>query len=425
MNILLKNMIIIDPVQGFEKIGDIAVVDEKIVGVGEVSDFKADKLIDGGKRLCACPGLMDMHVHLRDPGYTYKEDINSGCNAAAAGGFTDIVCMPNTNPLTDNGEAVRYIIEKSKPTGVRVHPVGCITKGMKSQSLCDFDELKNAGAVAVSDDGRPVENAELMRQALEASNTNGLTVISHCEDLSIIDGGIINKGKVSKALGVKGMDRASEDSITAREIALAMATDSHIHIAHVSTKGSVQFIRDAKRYGYKVTAETCPHYFIYTDEKLLLRDADFRMNPPLRTDEDKQAVLDAVLDGTIDCIVTDHAPHSPEEKADFLKAPNGVVGLETSLAAVLTHLYHTGKASLSDIVRLMSVNPRKVLNMTPLTLEIGEAADITIFDPHSEWVVDPDKFKSKSKNSLFKGEKLIGKVINTISGGKFIFSNNG
>lgn len=424
MDILIKNVLIIDPLQNLEEYGDIAIKDGKIFAVGDSIDLKAKKIIDGGGKLVACAGLMDIHVHLRDPGLLYKEDIITGAAAAAAGGFTAVACMPNTIPQIDNAETIKYIIEKAKPTGVKVYPVACITNGMNGDSLVDFAALKNAGAVAFSDDGRPVENAELMRQALELSKKHGLPLISHCEDLSIINGGIINKGEVSEKLGVKGMDRASEDSVTAREITLAMATDSHIHIAHVSTKGSAQLIRDAKKNGFKVTAETCPHYFIYTDEKVLARDADFRMNPPLRTEEDRQAILEAVLDGTIDCIVTDHAPHSPEEKSDFENAPNGVVGLETSLSAVITHLVKTEKISLSRLVELMSINPRKVLGQNAISLKAGETADITIFNTDFEWAVIPESFKSKSKNSLFKGEKLTGKTVVTISDGKIIFSDN-
>jgi len=422
MDLLIKNCLLVDPINNVEKIGCIAIDKGIIVALGENLSEKADKIIDGKGRLMACSGLFDMHVHLRDPGLTHKEDILTGTASAAAGGFTAVACMPNTIPQIDNVDTIKYIIDKAKPTGVKVYPVACITKGMKGDSLCDFDELKKAGAIAVSDDGRPVENAEIMRQALELSNSNGLTVISHCEDLNIINGGIINKGEISQKLGVKGMDRASEDSITAREIALAMATNSHIHIAHVSTKGSAQLIRDAKKNDYNVTAETCPHYFSLTDEKLLSRDADYRMSPPLRTEEDRKAILDAVLDGTIDCIVTDHAPHTKEEKSDFEKAPNGVVGLETSLAVTLTQLFHTKKASLTKIVELMSVNPRKVLGLKKQSLSVGEVADITLIDLDFEWTVVPEKLISKSKNSVFKGEKLKGKAVYTIINGKTIFS---
>ena len=419
--LLLKNVRAVDSSIKLDKITDILIDDKKIVKVCENITDKADRVIDGMGKLVVFPGLVDMHVHLRDPGFTHKEDVITGTNSAKAGGFTAVACMPNTKPSIDNADTVSYILDKAKNTGVKVYPVGCITKGMNGGELCDYDELKNAGVIAISDDGRPVENAELMRQALELSNTNGLCVISHCEDLNIINGGIMNKGEVSEKLGVKGMDRASEDYITAREIALAMSCDAHIHIAHVSTEGSVNIIRAAKKDGVNVTCETCPHYFTYTDEKLLSQDADYRMNPPLRTEKDRIAIEKAVLDGTIDCIVTDHAPHAKEEKADFFKAPNGVVGLETSLAVTLTQLYHTGKCDLMKICEIMSENPRKVLGVEAVSIREGSAADLTIFDTDIEWEVVPEELHSKSKNTVFKGEKLKGKTVFTISEGKIVF----
>ena len=289
--------------------------------------------------------------------------------------------------------------------------------------MCDYDELKQSGVLAVSDDGRPVENAEQMRETLEKSNDNGLLVISHCEDLSIINGGIMNKGEMSEKLGVKGMDRVSEDMITAREIILAKSVNSRIHIAHVSTEGSTEIIRQSKKAGVKVTCETCPHYFLLTDEKLAARDADFRMNPPLRTADDVKAIIDGIVDGTIDCIVTDHAPHTAEEKADFEKAPNGVVGLETSFAAALTGLYHTGKVSLNKIVELMSVNPRKLLGLPFISIKDDETADLVIADLNKEWIVEPGKLHSKSHNTVFKGMTLKGKPIMTISKGEIRYEN--
>lgn len=419
--LLLKNVRAVDSVTGLDGIVDILISEGKIADVGENINAFAEKVIDGEGKLVVFPGLMDMHVHLRDPGFTHKEDILTGTNSAKAGGFTAVACMPNTKPAVDNAQTVEYILDKAEHTGVKVYPVACITKAMQGDELCDFDELKNAGVIAVSDDGRPVENAELMRKALELSNENSMTVISHCEDLKIIDGGIMNKGEVAEKIGAKGMDRASEDYITAREIALAMSCDAHIHIAHVSTEGSVNIIRAAKKDGVKVTCETCPHYFTYTDEKLLSMDADYRMNPPLRCEKDRVAIENAVLDGTIDCIVTDHAPHTKEEKADFFTAPNGVVGLETSLAVTLTRLYHTDKCSLMKICELMSENPRKVMGIKPVSIKKGEIADLTVFDPELMWEVVPEELHSKSKNTVFKGEKLKGKTVYTISDGKIVF----
>ena len=357
MRLLLKNGYVVDSANGFEGTADILAQDGVIVKCAPNISENADEVIDC-EGLAVIPGICDMHVHLRDPGQTHKEDIITGGNAAVAGGVTAVACMPNTTPVVDNAETVKYILDKAKQSKVKVYPVGCITKGLKGDELCDFEELRKAGCVAVSDDGKPVKNAKIMAQALVKAHYAGLKVISHCEDQDVVAGGIINSGKVSKELGVKGMHRISEDISTAREIVLAGDLEMPIHIAHVSTATSMLLLRVAARYGVMVTSETCPHYFSMTDEKLLSRDADYRMNPPLRTMEDVEAITEGVCDGTIDCIVTDHAPHSAEEKADFEKAPNGVVGLETLLAVTLTQLYHTGKLPLSKIVRLMCVNPR-------------------------------------------------------------------
>ncbi len=422
MELLLKNIHAVDPQTGLDCVTDIAVSDGKISKLGTVAE-PADKTIDCSG-LFAVPGLFDMHVHWRDPGQTEKEDILTGAAAAKAGGVTGVLLMPNTKPPVDSPETVKYILEKGRQTGINVYTSACITKGMQSGELCDYEQLKNAGVFCITDDGRPVENAELMRQALELSVQNGMCVSSHCEDLKIINGGIINKGKVSEALGVKGMDRASEDYITAREIALAASCGAHIHICHVSTRGSVNIIRAAKAYGVNVTCETGPHYFMYTEDKLYSRDADYRMSPPLRTEDDRQAIEQALIDGTIDAIITDHAPHTAEQKADFLKAPNGVVGLETSLAAALTHFYHTGKMTVADIVKLMAVNPRRILKLPEVKIAEGETAEMCIFDPNKKWTVDPQKLHSKSKNTVFKGETFTGKTVMTICGGKIVYQED-
>lgn len=414
-SLLLKNVHAVDI--GTDKVCDIFISDGIIRKIGESIFCDCDKEIDCSG-LTAMPALFDMHVHFRDPGLTYKEDIVTGCNAALAGGFTGVACMPNTKPVVDSAQTVDYIINKSKNSGVSVYPVGCITAGLKGEELCDYKMLKAAGAVAVSDDGRPVESQAMLRNGMIAAEDAGLLTISHCEDLKIIGKGIINKGKISEALGVEGMDRSSEDSITAREIMTAASTGCRIHIAHVSTKGSVDIIRNAKKQGIKVTCETCPHYVMLTDEKLLSRDADYRMNPPLREEEDRLAIIEGICDGTIDCIVTDHAPHSPEEKSDFLKAPNGIVGLETSLAATLTGLYHMGKINLEKLIGLMSVKPRKILGLPIETITVGAKANIVLADLDKEWTVDPEKFKSKGRNTAFKGMTLKGKPVGTISNGE-------
>ena len=422
MELLLKNGYVVDSANGFEGTCDILIRGKEIAEVGESISAEADRVIDC-TGLTVIPGLCDMHVHFRDPGQTHKEDIITGGNAAVAGGVTAVACMPNTIPTVDNADTVKYIIEKAKQSKTKVYPVGSITKGLEGAELCDFEELHAAGCVAVSDDGRPVKNARTMSAAMVRAHYAGMKVISHCEDLDIINGGIMNHGKVSKELGVKGMHRLSEDIITNREITLAADLEMPIHIAHVSTALSMQNIRYAARCGVMVTSETCPHYFMLTDEELRTRDADYRMNPPLRTAEDVQAITEGVCDGTIDCIVTDHAPHAPEEKADFEKAPNGVVGLETSLAATLTALYHTGKIKLSRIVSLMCVNPRRILQIPGGELQAGDVADICIFDPNEEWTVDPEKLHSKSKNTCFKGKTLKGRVKYTIVDGEVVYED--
>lgn len=423
---LIANARILDPScePPVDFIGDILIEGDRIIKVG--SNLAQTKIAQGAQHidasgLCAAPGFLDIHVHLRDPGFTHKEDIITGCKAAAAGGVTGVCCMPNTKPVTDSEEVLSYILDKAKDADTRVYPIASITKGMLGQELNDIAALHACGAVAVSDDGRSVENGGMMLKALKEAYKAGVPVISHCEDLTIIDGGIINEGRISKELGVKGMDRASEDSITAREIVLAESSDTAIHIAHVSTKGSVQLIREAKARGVKVTCETAPHYMMMTDELLLSYNANFRMNPPLREQEDCEAIVEGVLDGTIDAIVTDHAPHAAEEKANFLKAPNGIVGLETSFAAACTVLVHQCGMSLLDLVKLMSTNPANLLRLPGGTLREGSLADIVLFDPDRSWTVDAEKLHSKSKNTPFDGLELTGRVVRTILGGKTVF----
>ena len=413
-SILIRNIRAVDT--ALDTVTDVLIRDGVIAKLGNGITESAEQVIDG-TGLVLMPSLFDMHVHFRDPGQTHKEDILTGCAAALAGGVTGVLAMPNTKPPCDSPETIRYIIDKAEGTGVEVYPVGCITNGMSGNGLCDYEALKEAGCICISDDGRPVENAEMMRKALEMSKDNGLLVASHCEDLSIINGGIINKGETSAKLGVKGMDRASEDYITAREMILAASVGAHIHICHVSTEGSAAMIRFAKSRGVNVTCETAPHYFMLTDKLLEKRDADYRMNPPLRTPEDVRAIIDAVKDGTIDCIITDHAPHAAEEKADFEKAPNGVVGLETSLAATLTALYHTGEIDLHKVVELMCVNPRRILGLSVPEIKEGSTADLVIADIGRKWTVEPEKLHSKSHNTVFKGMELTGKPLVTISKG--------
>lgn len=420
MTTLIQNGFLYDPANGREGQFDLLIRDGNIAWVGKDPGVTADEVVDASG-LTVLPGLVDMHVHLRDPGFTQKEDILTGCEAAAAGGVTSLLCMPNTKPSIDSLETVEYIRQKAKDAKAHVYITGAITKGLSGKEMTDMAALHQVGCIAFSDDGRPVENAAMMTAALKQSKELGTIVTSHCEDLSIINGGIVNDGAVSKALGVKGMHRSSEDTITAREIILAETNDCPVHIAHVSTRLSVQLIREAKARGADVTCETCPHYFSMTEEKVLSRDADYRMNPPLREEADRAAVLQGLLDGTIDCIVTDHAPHTPAEKADFLKAPNGVIGMETSFAASYTYLVKTGMMSLAQLVEKMSVNPARRLKIPAGTLSEGAAADITLVNLNRDWVVKPEELHSKARNAAYKGMTLTGKVMATFCGGKLVY----
>ena len=423
MELYLTNGHVVDSKNGIDETLDIHIKDGIIAALGKTLSIPESAEVINCHGLTVIPGICDMHVHLRDPGQTHKEDIYTACEAAAAGGVTAVACMPNTSPTIDTSETVSYILEKAKTAKARVYPVGAITKGLAGNELTDFAALKETGCVAVSDDGRPVKNAMTMKRAIKQAALERLTIISHCEDLDIIDGGIINKGAVSETMGVKGMARSSENYVTAREIFLAGEQRLPIHIAHVSTKEAVNIIRLAKSKGSKVTCETAPHYFTLTEDKLFSRDADYRMNPPLREQADVDAITEAICDGTIDCIVTDHAPHTAEEKSNFLTAPNGVVGLETSLAVTVTMLLNPGKITRVQLVDLMCVRPRKILGIDGGTLSIGAPADIAIFSETEQWTVDPKKLHSKSKNTCFKGMTLTGRVKYTILGGEIVYKD--
>lgn len=423
MELCLTNGHVVDSVNGIDEILDIKIINGKISEVGKSLPMDENTLCIDCTGLTVIPGICDMHVHMRDPGQTEKEDILTASEAAAAGGVTAVACMPNTKPAVDSAETVSYILDKAKNAKTKVYPIGAITKGLSGKEFTDFTELKQAGCVGVSDDGRPVENAMMMKQAIKNAALERLAIISHCEDLNIIDGGIMNRGAVSDVLGIKGMPRSSENYITAREILLAEEMGLPIHIAHVSTREAVEIIRHAKRFGVKVTCETAPHYFTLTEDKLFGRDADYRMNPPLREQADVEAIIDGICDGTIDCIVTDHAPHTKEDKADFYKAPNGVVGLETSLAAAVTTLLNTGRISHVRLVELMCVNPRRILGIEGGSLSVGAAADITIFNEREQWTVYPEELHSKSKNTCFKGMTFSGRVKYTLLDGNIVYKD--
>jgi dihydroorotase len=419
MNILIKNGTVIDPANKVDEKLDLLVADGKIAKLGKPGSLHADgaQVIDASGRLVV-PGLIDMHVHLREPGFEYKETIATGTAAAKAGGFTAVCCMPNTNPVNDNRSVTEFILSQAKNASAQVYPIGAITKGSKGEELAEMGELHAAGCFAVSDDGRPVMNASMMRRAMEYSKIFDMLIISHCEDTSLSGKGVMNEGLISTELGLRGIPRAAEDVMTARDLSLAELTKCRLHIAHVSTAGSVRMIRDAKARGVRVTAETCPHYFTLTDEAVRGYNTMAKMNPPLRTPEDVAAIKQGLKDGTLDVIVTDHAPHGMDEKSgEFDFAPFGIVGLETSLGLTL-QLVQEGVLSLSVAIQKLTTNPASVMKLSKGTLSIGAAADITIIDPDLAWTVDASQFKSKSKNTPFNGWKLKGKAVQTIVGRK-------
>lgn len=419
--LIIENVRIISPEEQRDEVANLYINDGRIAEPFRKTE--QDTVIDG-TGLVAMPGLVDLHVHLRDPGQEEKEDIITGTNAAAAGGVTSLLCMPNTNPTIDNAGVISYIKEKAKNCKSRVYIAGSITMGLEGKEPTDLKALRKAGAIGLSDDGRPVLDPEIMAEAMKKAPELGMTVVAHCEDLELADGGKINKGKMSEKLGIKGIPAEAEDKGTKREINLAKENNVPVHICHVSTKTSVQMIREAKEDGVKVTAETAPHYFTLTEDVLEKRDADYRMNPPLRTEEDRLAIIEGLVDGTLDCIATDHAPHTEEDKKDFEKAPNGSIGMETSLAAALTVLYHNGDFSLLDIAKLMSTTPAKILKINAGSLKTGALADIALVDVDKEWIVDRDKLHGKSKNTPFKGMKMKGKVVKTIFEGKVVFEED-
>ena len=384
---VIKGGRVIDP-GNLDDILDIVIKDGNIVEIKQnvlASDQNiASKIIDATGKIVS-PGLIDMHVHLRDPGYEYKETIETGSRAAAFGGFTAICCMPNTNPVNDCRQITEYIIKKAaKADIVRVYPVASISKGLKGDNLCEYGDLKDAGAIAVSDDGNPVMNSQLMRRALEYSSGFNLTVISHCEDLDLVSGGAMNEGAVATRMGLSGIPNAAESIMVLRDIALSELTGVPIHIAHVSTRESVRAIRDAKNRGIPVTAETAPHYFSLTDTSLKDYNTNYKMNPPLRTEQDREAICQGLVDGTIDAIATDHAPHSLIEKAvEFDQAANGIIGLETAVSLGLK-LVEAGIIDIIELIKKMSKNPARILGLKS-GLEIGETADITIIDPEASY----------------------------------------
>ncbi len=422
--LLVKNGRVIDPSNGVDDYLDILVDEGKIVevqpgGKGKEKN-KVVQVIDAREKVVV-PGLIDMHVHLREPGHEYKETIRTGCQAAASGGFTSITCMPNTNPVNDNQSVTDYILDRTRREGcVNVFPIGAITKGLQGESLTEMGELKNAGAVAVSDDGKSVKNSELMRRGMEYARNFNLLVICHCEDLDLVAGGVMNEGFTSTRLGLKRIPNAAEEVIVARDILLAELAGCRVHIAHVSTEGSVRIIREAKSRGIKVTAETAPHYFSLSEEALESFDTNLKVNPPIRSVKDVVAIKEGLKDGTLDVIATDHAPHSSLEKdVEFDYASPGIVGLETAFSLAL-QLVKEKVLSLPEMVSKFTSNPAKILGVSKGTLNQGADADITIMDLSLKKKVDVTQFKSKSRNSPFHGWELEGEAVCTIVKGKVI-----
>ena len=421
MRILIKGGRVIDPENNIDKVTDVFIDKGVISEIGDDLGLEGIdmEVIDAAGKIVS-PGLVDMHCHLRDPGQEYKEDIETGTRSAVMGGITSIACMPNTKPAADNETVISYIINKAKEVGhVNVYPIGAVSKGLKGEELAEIGEMKFAGAVAISDDGRPVTESGLMRRAMEYADMFDMKVISHCEDLGLADGGYMNEGAVATAMGLRGITRAAEEVMVSRDIIIAEAIGTPVHIAHVSTRLSVDLVRQAKKRGVRVTCETCPHYFTLTEKAVEGFNTFAKMNPPLRTDDDVAAIKEGLKDGTIDCIVTDHAPHHIDEKnCEFALALNGIVGFETSLGLGLKYLVEPGILTINELIEKMAVNPSRILGLNKGNLKIGNAADVTVFDPNKEWTVDITKLHSKSKNSPYDGFKLLGKPEYVIVGGK-------
>lgn len=425
MKTIIKNGFVVNPAKNFAEKADILINYGVIERIAEnINDYDA-KIIDADGMVVA-PGLVDLHVHFREPGYEHKEDIESGSRAAAKGGVTTVLCMPNTNPPIDNAALVEYVINRGKRAGlINVLPVGCITKGLKGTEITEMAELKDSGAVAYSDDGRPVASSIIMKRALDYSKMLDMPIMAHCEDLDLVDGGSMNDGYTATHLGLRGIPKSAESVAVSRDILLAEELGARLHICHVSTRNSIEAVRAAKARGAAITAETAPHYFTLTDKAVEGFDTNAKMNPPLRDEEDVEAIIEALCDGTIDSIATDHAPHHVDDKRiEFEKAANGIVGLETSLALGYTYLVKSGRMTLLQLIDRMSTAPAKIVGIDRGTLNIGAPADIVIFDTNKEFTVDVNDFESKGKNSPYNGFKLYGKVCRTITGGKTVYKCN-
>ncbi len=419
----IKNGRIIDPAARRDETGDLFAVDGSIRKSLTPAQKKSAEVIDANG-LVVCPGLVDIHVHLREPGQTHKETIATGTRAAAAGGFTTVVCMPNTSPPADNAGTIQYILDTIKRDAlVNVLPTGCITEKMEGKHLAPIGSLKRAGVIAITDDGLCVQNNEIMRRAVEYANMFDLLVMDHCQDAALTENAVMNEGDWSLRLGLKGWPGAAEDVIVSRNVILSTLTGARIHCQHISSANAVDIIRRAKQRGVRISAEVCPHHLALTDACLKTYDTHFKMNPPLRTEEDRRAIIEGIKDGTLDCIATDHAPHTDYEKdQEFDYAPFGIIGLETALAVSLEVLFHSGEMSLSETLGLLTRKPSTVVGIDRGTLRTGAPADITLFDPDEAWEVDPARFFSQSCNSPWNYKSLKGRVKTTLVGGEIVFN---
>ena len=429
-DMVIKGGQVIDPALGFVshahiliKNGRIAVIEQDSAEIGRLlKSFDKSQIIVAEGKLVV-PGLIDVHVHLREPGREDEETIESGCEAAAAGGFTAVCCMPNTTPRIDNQETVKFVQDRAAGASARVYVVGAITKNSDGKELAEIGDLVKMGAVAITDDGQYVQNPEIMRRALEYSRMFNIPVMQHAEDQFLAAGGVMNESFQSTRLGLRGSPAVAEEIAVLRDIALCRVTGARLHIQHISTRRGVEAIRQAKREGVNVTTEACPHHFILTDEEIgKAYDTNLRVNPPIRSRDDVDAVIEALVDGTIDCIASDHAPHSAEEKdCEFDHAPSGMIGLETTLGLVKTYLIDKGYLDWADAIRKMTANPARIFNLSGGTLSQGSLADITIIDPEKKWTVRADRFRSRSKNSPFIGYRLSGQIYRTILAGRVVF----
>jgi len=422
MRVLIKSGTIVDPSERLELKGDLLIEDGIVREIAPEISVPEAQILDARGCIVA-PGFIDLHVHLREPGREDVETIETGTQAAAAGGFTAVCAMPNTQPVNDNRAVTRFLLERAREVGaVRVYPIGAITQGLKGEALAEIGEMREAGIVAISDDGQPVMNAQIMRRAMEYARQLDIPVVDHCEDKHLSAGGVMNEGLWSLRLGLKGIPAAAEEVHVARDIILAELTGAHVHLAHVSTAFSIELVRQAKRRGVRVSCEVTPHHFTLTEEAVRDYDTNAKMNPPLRTERDVRAIHEALADGTIDAIATDHAPHHPDEKAlEFERAPFGIVGLETAVSLAMDRLVHQGIIGWMRLVELFSTNPARIANLPGGTLRPGTVADITILDPTRPFIVRAEQFRSKGRNTPFEGWHLTGAVRATVVAGRVVY----